>query len=48
MWDELRDRYEDDSHWRAQVQLAVVLGVIGVAFAYLQGRATTAGRGAPA
>ncbi len=32
MWDDIRDWWESDSHFRQQIILAVIVGSIGLAF----------------
>lgn len=39
--DYLRDRWEWDSVWRDQVLLAVIIGAIGLVFAWLEARVRT-------
>lgn len=34
----LRDRWEWDSTWRDQIVLTVIIGTIGLLFAYLEAR----------
>jgi hypothetical protein len=41
LWVELRERYDDDSYFRMQIQCAVCVGLIGVLFAVLETKATT-------
>ena len=33
MWGEVRERYTDDSFFRSQVQVAFIVGAIGLAYA---------------
>lgn len=34
----LRDRWEWDSAWRDQISLAIIIGAIGLAFAWAESR----------
>ena len=38
LWDEFVQAWEDDRHFRAQIMLAVAVGLIGLAFALLEVR----------
>lgn len=39
----LRDRWEWDSAWRSQVSLVIIVGLIGLAFAWLETRIRAVG-----
>ena len=44
-WEYVKDRWECDSFFREQIVLAIILGVVGLLFAFGEGRAKRVGLG---